>query len=296
MKKIVFGCLGLICIIALTQCNNSDTKTGTTSDTTEAQLASNTSVADNWKIGVQMYSFRMFTFTEALEKVDSAGAKNIEGYWGQPLGAGMKDSFGIRMSAESRAKLKQLLQKKGINMVAMGVISPGTRQEWQQAFDLAKEFGLSYITTEPRKDFWGMIDSMSGTYGIKIAIHEHPRPNPYWHPDSVLAAIKGHSNIGACADLGHWARSGLNPVECMKKLEGHIYGVHLKDIKTFNDTKAPDTVVGKGVIEFPPIFQELKRQNFNGMLSIEHESNWYHNMPGVREAVQYYNTQVANLK
>lgn len=178
----------------------------------------------------------------------------------------------------------------------MGVISPGTREEWQKAFDLAKEFGLSYITTEPRKDLWNMIDSMSGAYGIKIAIHEHAKPNLYWHPDSVLAAIKGHSNIGACADVGHWARSGLNPVDCIKKLEGHIYGVHLKDIKTFNDTKAQDTVVGKGVIEFPPIFQELKRQNFSGMFSIEHESNWYHNMPGVREAVQYYNGQVAKLK
>jgi maltose-binding protein MalE len=78
MKKIVFGCLGLICIIALTQCNNSDTKTGTTSETAEAQGASNTGVADNWKIGVQMYSFRMFTFTEALEKVDSAVLKILK--------------------------------------------------------------------------------------------------------------------------------------------------------------------------------------------------------------------------
>ena len=297
MKRISFACFGIICIIALTCCNNSGTKTSTTTDTAAAQATNNNSGSiSNAKIGVQMYSFRMFTFAEALDKVDSAGAKNIEGYWSQPLGGGMKDSFGIRMSAESRAKLKQLLQKKGISLVAMGVISPGTREEWIKAFDLAKEFGLSYITTEPRKDLWDMIDSMAGASGIKIAIHEHPKPNLYWHPDSVLAAIKGHSNIGACADLGHWARSGLNPVDCLKKLEGHIYGAHLKDIKAFNDTKAQDTVVGKGIIDFPPIFQELKRQNFSGMLSVEHESNWYHNMPGVREAVQYYNRQVAQLK
>ena len=296
MKKIAFACLSLICIIALTQCNNPDTKTDATADTTASQGTANTDVASNWKIGVQMWTFRMFPFIEALDKVDSAGAKNIEAFWGQPLGEGMKDSFGIRMSADSRAKLKEILQKKGIKIVAMGVISPGTRDEWQKAFDLAKEFGLSYITTEPKKEFWNMIDSMGGAYGIKLAIHDHPRPNPYWTPDSVLAAISGHSNIGACADVGHWARNGLNPVDCLKKLEGHVYGVHLKDIKTFNDTKAEDTIVGKGVIDFPPIFQELKRQNFSGMLSIEHESNWYHNMPDVKEIVQYYNTEVAKLK
>src|SRR3954469_10457260 len=140
MKRIAFACLSLICIFALPRCNNPETKTNTT-DSTAAETA-NSDVTSNWKIGVQMWTFRMFTFAEALDKVDSAGAKNIEAFWGQPLGAGMKDSFGIRMSQDSRDKLKQLLQKKGISIVAMGVISPGTREEWQKAFDLAKEFGL----------------------------------------------------------------------------------------------------------------------------------------------------------
>ena len=117
----------------------------------------------------------MFTLAEALDKVDSAGAKYVEAYWGQPLGAGMKDSFGIRMSPESKSQLKQLLQKKEISIVAMGVITPGTREEWQKAFELAKEFGLSYITSEPKKDQWDMIDSMAGSNGIKIAIYRSPK-------------------------------------------------------------------------------------------------------------------------
>jgi hypothetical protein len=61
-----------------------------------------------------------------------------------------------------------------------------------KSFELAKEFGMKYITSEPRKDLWDMIDTLAGQYGIKVAIHEHARPNLYWHPDSVLAAIKGH--------------------------------------------------------------------------------------------------------
>jgi sugar phosphate isomerase/epimerase len=178
----------------------------------------------------------------------------------------------------------------------MGVISPKNADEWKKAFDLAKEFGLSYITAEPLKDQWNMVDSMAGAYGIKVAIHDHPKPNPYWSPDSVLAAIQGHPNIGDCADVGHWARNGLNPVDCLKKLEGHVYGVHLKDIKTFNKTNAEDTAVGKGVIDFPAIFQELKRQNFSGMFSIEQESNWYHSLPDVINTVKYYNEEVAKLK
>jgi len=296
MKTLARIFLSMLCVTILVQCNNPKSNTTANNDTTAASETNTSNATANWKIGVQMWTFRMFPFMQALDKVDSAGVKYIEAFWGQPLGGGMKDSFGVNMSPESRAKLKQALQSKGIQIVAMGVISPKNKDEWKKSFDLAKEFGLSYITAEPRKDQWNMVDSMAGVYGIKVAIHDHPKPNPYWHPDSVLAAIQGHPNIGDCADVGHWARNGLNPVECLKKLEGHVYGVHLKDIIKFNDTNAADTIVGKGVIDFPAIFAELKRQNFSGMLSIEHESNWYHSLPDVIQTVQYYNEQVAKLK
>lgn len=295
MKKIAFTLLAFVCLVALTKCNSSSSSSTSDKDST-ATTTDTSNVTDNWKIGVQMWTFRVFTFAEALDKVDSAGVKYIEAFWGQPLGAGMKDSFGIRMSDDSKAKLKDMLQKKGIHMVAMGVIVPKTREEWTKAFDLAKEFGLSYITAEPLKNQWDMVDSMAGAYGIKVAIHDHPKPNVYWSPDSVLAATVGHPNIGSCADLGHWARNGVNPVDALKKLEGHVFGVHLKDITKFDDTHATDTIVGKGVIDFAPIFQELKRQHFSGMFSIEHESNWYHSLPDVIATVKFYNDQVAKLK
>jgi len=249
-----------------------------------------------FKLGVQMWTFKEFSFSDALDKVDSAGIKNIEAFTDQKLGGGMTGSFGPGMSKETRAKLKQLLQKKGIQIVAMGVTTPKNKAEWIKTFELAKEFGLSYITSEPAKPQWDMVDSLAGVYGIPIAIHDHPRPNIFWSPDSVLAAIQGHSHIGSCADVGHWARNGLNPVDCLKKLQGHIIGVHLKDIVKFNDTEAGDTVVSKGVIDFPAVLAELKRQNFSGMLSIEHESNWLHSLPDVIFTREYYDSLVQKLK
>ncbi len=300
MKKIAYVLLCCASILCLVQCNSTTNSSANTTDSTatNSSMKSNdtNNVTANWKLGVQMWTFRMFTFAEALDKVDSAGIKYIEAFWGQPLGAGLKDSFGIRMSADSKLKLKQLLQSKGISIMAMGVIVPRDKNEWKQAFDLAKEFGLSYITAEPIKTQWNMVDSMAGAYGIKVAIHDHPKPNMYWSPDSVLAAIQGHPNIGSCADVGHWARNGVNPVDALKKLAGHVFGVHLKDIKKFDDVQSEDTVVSKGVINFSAIFQELKDQHFNGMLSIEHESNWYHSVPDVIETKKYYDEQIAKLK
>ncbi|KIC93707.1 sugar phosphate isomerase/epimerase family protein [Flavihumibacter solisilvae] len=297
MKRLASLSLGALCMLAVA-CGSNQSADNTTDSTATASTdtAASSGSTAGFKIGIQMWTFRMFSFADALNKVDSAGVKNIEAFFGQKLGGDMKGEFGTGMSADTRAKLKQLLQSKGIQITAMGVISPKDSTEWRKAFELAKEFGLSYITCEPNKSHWDFVDKMAGEYGIKIAIHDHPNPSPYAHPDSVLAAMQGHPNIGACADLGHWARNGLNPVECLKKLEGHVYGAHFKDIVKFNDTQAADTVVGKGVIEYAPIFAELKRQNFNGMMSIEHESNWEKNLPDVIETVKFYNDQLGKLK
>ncbi len=296
MKFLV--CVFLAGMFALTACNSGSSSTSETdsaSSSADATVASAGSTG-GFKLGVQMWTFRAFTFTQALDKLDSAGIKNIEAFWGQELGGGLPGEFGAGMSADTRTKLKKLLQDKGVQMTAMGVISPNGQAEWIKAFDLAKDFGLSYITSEPIKTQWDMIDSLAGLYSIKVAIHDHPKPNPYSSPDSVLPATQDRSNIGACADIGHWARNGLDPVECLKKLEGHVIGVHLKDIVKFDDTQSADTVVSKGVIDFPAVFAELKRQNFNGMLSIEHESNWEHNLPDVIETKNYYDQQIAALK
>ena len=297
MKKQFYRVLALAtAVLASMACNSNPSTQKAGTDSTAMKADSVPKVTDNWKLGVQLWTFRMFTMTEALQKVDSCGVKYVEAFWGQVLGGGTKDTFNIHMSQAGRDKLKDLLKSHNIQMVAMGVITPGSKQDWIDAFKLAKEFNLSYITAEPKKNMWDFVDSLAGVYAIKIAIHDHPKPNVYWSPDSVLAAIRGHSNIGSCADLGHWARNGLNPVDCLKKLEGHIYGVHLKDIKVFDNPKAADTVVGKGVIQFAPIFAELKRQQFKGMLSIEHESNWYHSVPDVIATVKLYNDEVNKLK
>lgn len=292
MKKSAIASLSFLMLFFLASCSGGSSSASTTDST----AADNFDVKANWKLGVQMWTFNKFTFAQALDKVDSAGIKYIEAFWGMPLGVGTKDSFGISMSDESKTKIKQLLQSKGIQIVAMGVINPDTKDEWRKAFDLAKEFGLSYITAEPDDNEWSYVDSLAGAYNIKIAIHDHPIPNHYATPDSVLAAMQGHPNIGSCADVGHWSRNGLNVVDCLKKLEGHVYGVHLKDITEFGNHESPDTSVSHGKVDFPAIFAELKRQHFSGMLSIEQESNWYNSLPDVMNTKKYFEDQEDKLK
>ena len=244
-----------------------------------------------WKTGVALYSFNRFSFVDALAKADSAGAKYVEGFSFHKLGKEFNDSSMSALSDADIDKIKQMLEKKGIEMQSMYVGGAKDAEGWKYYFEMAKKLGMHYLVCEPEKEQWDMLDSLAGLYQIKIAIHEHAKGKSiYWHPDSVLAAIKGHSNFGACADLGHWVRSGLNPVDCLKKLEGHVIGVHIKDLDESNNINANYVTVGKGVIDFPAIITELKRQQFKGNAYVECEHNWENNLPDVAEAMKYFDS------
>ena len=242
-----------------------------------------------WNIGVALYSFNRFSFTDALDKADSAGVNYVEGFSFHNMGKEFNDKTMAAMTEEDISKLKELLSSKKLEMQSMYVSGAKNEADWKYYFELANAMNMQHLVAEPEKESWDMLDSLAGVYKIKIAIHEHAKgKSQYWHPDSVIAAMKDHPNFGVCADLGHWERSGLNPVECLKKLEGNILGVHLKDIHQSNNPDANDVVIGKGVINFPAIIDEFKRQQFKGVIHVECEHKMENNLAEVIAGKKYF--------
>jgi L-ribulose-5-phosphate 3-epimerase len=252
----------------------------------------------DWKLGVAMYTFHTVSFPAALDRVDSAGVRYIEGMTFHKSGHELKDTLISKLSPSGLARLRKLVNDKGIKMESIYIGGGKTVESWKKEFEIAKTLGVKFVTAEPPVPMWDSIDSLAGVYKMKVAIHEHWKGvSAYWHPDSVLAAIKDHPNFGACADLGHWPKSGIDPVEGVKKLNGHIIAIHLKDIAAFDDPKLKDVTVGTGVVNFPGVFAELKRQNFKGHIYIEKDvQNKPDNLPSVRESIQYYHKQIDKLK
>jgi len=252
----------------------------------------------DWKLGVAMYTFHTVSFPEALAKVDSAGIDYIEAMTFHGSGVALKDSLISQLSPAGIARLKKMVSDRGMKVESIYLGGGKTVDSWKKEFEIAKQLGVKFVTAEPPVKMWDSIDSLAGIYGMKVAIHEHWRGvSAYWHPDSVLAAIKNHPNFGACADLGHWPKSGIDPVDGVKKLAGHIIAIHLKDIAAFNDPKLKDVIIGTGVVNFPAVFAELKKQGFKGNIYIEKDVEMLpSNLPSVIESVKYYNAEVGKLK
>ena len=129
-----------------------------------------------------------------------------------------------------------------------------------------------------------MINKLVDEYGINLAIHDHPKPSHYWNPDTVLKVVDGRSKrIGSCADVGHWQRSGVPPIEALKKLEGRIIESHFKDLTQFNDPKAFDVPWGTGSGNAKAMLEEVLRQGAKITFLVEYE----HVTPGLVQDVAH---------
>ena len=253
--------------------------------------------ASDWKLGVALWTFHTGSFSQALDKVDSAGLRYIEPNNFTKTLPELKDSSLMQLSPAGITTLKSLIEQRGLKCESVYLAGGNDIAAWKKQFEMAKQFGVQFVTAEPPLRMLDSVDSLAGVYGIKVAIHEHWKGmSQYWNPDTTLMAMKNHPNLGVCADLGHWPKSGINPLDAVKKLNGHIIAIHLKDIAAYNDTKLVDVPVGTGVVDFPAIFRELKQQGFKGPIYIERDATEQpSNLPSVLQEIKYYNEQVSKL-
>lgn len=246
-----------------------------------------------WELGAQAYSFNRYTFTEAVAKIDSCNLRYVEAFPGQRIGGGLKGSISPDMDKATRDAVLDMLKAKNVKLVAFGVTGANDEAGWIKLFDFCKYMGIATITAEPNEKDLPMLSKLADQYQINIAIHNHPKPSHYWNPDILLNAIKGQSKrIGACADIGHWTRSYLDPIECLKKLDGHVLHLHMKDLNQQGE-QGHDVHWGEGVSNTAGVIAELKRQHFKGALSAEYEYNWLTNSKDIAASAVNFRRLVA---
>ena len=260
-------------------------------------MAQDQSAADKlgWQLGIHSYTFLKFPIFDAIDKTASLGLKfmSISGSVSLDGKTRMKT---MDLSDQDLEGIQAKLKAAGIKLLNMGVVQlPADEAQSRKVFEFAKKLGIDTLVSEPEPAALDTVDKLCKEYNIKVAIHNHPKPSRYWNPDTVVEAVKSRSPLlGACADTGHWIRSGIDPVEALKKLEGRVICFHFKDLNE-RDRKAHDVPWGTGVGKVKDVLAEMKRQEFRGAFLVEYEHNWENSVPEIAECVKYFNAICAEL-
>jgi len=246
-------------------------------------------------LGCQAYMFHRFTAFEAMEKTAAAGGKTIEFYSGQSLSLEDKQTKVEPNATDATiTQLKAKAQQHGLLIVNFGVVNiPRDAAGARQVFEFARKLGVRAITIEPSADQIDLIEQLIKEYNIAAGIHCHPKRAAHpdyklWDPDYVYSLVKDRDpRFGVCADVGHWTRSNVDAVAGLKIFAGRVISVHLKDIKESGNPDAGDLPLGLGVTNVKGILRELRRQKFDGNISIEYERDWEHTVADIAQCIGY---------
>jgi inosose dehydratase len=242
-----------------------------------------------FKLGIQLYSLRGYSADEALKHAKDLGFEQVEFYGGM---------FSTDATDDQIAAMRKKVADLGLSISAHGVnrLSKDEAAN-RKIFQFAKAVGIPTITADPDPDSFDNLDELVKEFDIRVAIHNHGPGHRYNQVVDVLKAIEGHDErIGACADLGHYIRSGQGAPEVIRLLKGRLYGIHLKDFAKM-EAKAQGVILGKGHLDVEGVFFALQQIGFpeNGAISLEYEENPKNPLAEIRECVNVAKAAMAKV-
>ena len=219
-------------------------------------------------LGVQLYSLRETAEKEGAEKVLSlvseAGYDGVEfaGFYGktpEEMKALLEKYKLIPISAHIGAAAVEenlpYIDALGIKYVFIPWVGTET-------FSSPEKYAELLQTVKKAK---ALLDERGVVFGYHNHAHEYEGGNDYIGKITKDAGIKAELDV-------FWATvAGKDAVAEMKRLEGALSFVHIKEAAEKDPAKNPQPIVGEGAVDMKGVFAEAKKQNIPwAVLEVEH--------------------------
>ena len=233
-----------------------------------------------FKLGMAGYTFVRFDLETTLKTL-----KRLDMHY-----LCIKD-FHLPLDADD-ATIKAFHEKcasYGVTGYGVGPIYMKSEAEIDRGFEYAKRVGVKLIVGVPNVELLPYVDKKVKEYGFNYAIHLHG-PDIAIFPDAT--DVWNHTKdldprIGMCLDIGHDLRNGCDPVADLEKYISRVFDVHIKDVT--DSTKAGTNIeIGRGKIDFPAFIKMLRKVNYTGVCSLEHEKDMNDPFLGIAESIGYF--------
>lgn len=247
-------------------------------------------------VGIQTYTFRNFTFEQALQQTADLGLHFVELYRGHlPLNA----------TDEQIRAARNACSQHNITPIAFGVESfTRDHDANRRIFEFGRRLGVRYLSADPSPDSFDSLDRLVAEFGIGIAIHPHgpgrTELHRWYSAEVIMNAVRNHHRlIGTCLDTGHLIRCAqnpfnrtLDPAQQIRHMGARNFGLHLKD---HDNARRTDVVYGRGALNVLEVLRALREVRFQGYISVEYEANPDNPMADVRACLDVFRESVRQL-
>lgn len=238
-----------------------------------------------FEIGMAGYTFLNFGIPESIAMMLRVNVHHVT----------LKD-FHLPLDSTPE-KIKEVLGQfnaAGINVYGVGVIYMKTQQAVDQAFEYAKNTGVSLMIGVPDYDLLDYAEQKVKQYDIRLAIHNHgPEDTLYPGPKEVYEKVRGRDpRMGLCLDIGHAMRAGEDPGKAVLNYSDRLFDMHIKDVNAVG--KGDHSIeTGRGIIDFQALVKALTQVHYSGKCSIEYEKDMKDPLPGIAESVGFFKGVIA---
>lgn len=249
--------------------------------------AKSTAKQASLKLGLASYSLRKFDQAQTIKMAQRAGLDYM---------CFKSMHLPLDSSVEKLKSGAKNVKDAGLKLYGGGVIYMKDKSQVDQAFEYAKNAGISVIVGVPEHDLLEYTNEKIKEYDIKVAIHNHgPGDKKYPSPESIFEKIKDlDPRFGLCMDIGHTQRIGVDPTDAAKKYFSRLLDIHIKDVdKAKEDGETVE--IGRGVIDIPKFIKLLVDLRYEGVVGFEYEKDADDPMPGLCESVGYVKGCLASI-
>jgi sugar phosphate isomerase/epimerase/type 1 glutamine amidotransferase len=252
-----------------------------------------------WKLGVEASTFSESTFFEAINKTARLGLPYIGGLGVQPVSKDIPRNFDAELSDAELQAIRLKLEDSGLRLLTYYIQDiPGNESGCRKIFEFGRKMGIETFIAEPKPEALDMVEKLANQYGINVALRNRdPKTSPnYWNPEGILKVCRGRSaHLGACANLGNWMRSGVDPVHAVRRLKERLITVQMHDLDT-RSAEGQDVPWGTGAGRSREFLQALKTLKLRPtMIGIEFSGDRLESMPKVTQCIEFYNANTLNL-
>jgi sugar phosphate isomerase/epimerase len=247
------------------------------------------SVFGGIQVGVQSYTFRLFSIDKMISTMTSIGLSSIE-LWDGHLNPG-------KASEADFKAVKKKFDDAGIKVTAYCVNFPvnSTDDYLDRGFNGALLLGTNIMTASVQKPIVPRLDKWCQKYKVKLGLHNHwfgdkwfrgDRSKEFETPEDFSNALKDASDyLSINLDIGHFYAAGFDPVSYIREHHKRIVSLHIKDRD--KDAEHTHRVFGQGATPIAECMKLVKSLKWRHAANIEYEPEPQNPTEAVRACFDY---------